>query len=65
MFYQLARTAEKVKRAFSEESGYGFGGVISVIVNYSKAVITMNILGRDSSFAGEPPDRWMYPGRRQ
>lgn len=61
MFYQLARTYEKLRRAWPLDSRLQLGGVISVIVNHGSRRVTVNVLDRSTAFAGNVPDAWMYP----
>jgi hypothetical protein len=63
MFYQLARTFEKLKRTEGADAPVQLGGIISAIVNHYSRVITINVNDRTSSFAGGLPDKWMYPGK--
>jgi hypothetical protein len=63
MFYQLARTFEKLKKTLPGESSVRLGGIFSGIVNHYSRVITMNVNDRRSSFTGGLPDSWMYPDK--
>lgn len=63
MFYQVARTFAKLKMTQETGSTVGLGGIISAIVNHHSLVITINVNDDTTSFAGGPPDRWMYPDK--
>lgn len=63
MFYQLSRTLRQLKWRDPHASPFRSVGVISAIVNHAWRVITINVIDQQSSFAGELPDSWMYPGR--
>jgi hypothetical protein len=61
MFYQIARTFEKMDRTIKEDCTMKLGGYISIVINHYSKIITMNVNDRNSSFAGGLPDPWMYP----
>ncbi len=61
MFYQLARTFEKLRRSQVIGSTLILGGIISVIVNHHALRITANVNDHSTSFARDLPDGWMYP----
>lgn len=61
MFYQLARTSEKMIRSKQHAAAIQLGGVISVVINYYQHTITMNVCGSGSSMTQGLADAWMYP----
>jgi hypothetical protein len=63
MFYQLARTFEKLKTTRVVDPAAELLGIVSAVVNHAMGVITLNVNDRRSSMAGAFPDRWMYRDR--